>query len=206
MKAYYLEKSLMGGKTPIFYKEELHGGGTGWIERMKNYDWPVVDSLMEMCCGPGFMGYYLKHKYNISKLVLIDIHEPVRDVIEKTNKQNGWEDEVEFYISDGFKNYTGDKVEMIVANPPHLKSEEEFSKFKNVNRRIYLDNELSFHKNFLQNLDKFLVNGGTLVLLENKLAIPSDTILSMNPNLTLVEYIDHSPLSLYTGVFKLKIK
>jgi len=212
IKKYFLEEFKFGKIKPIFYSDDLDGGGMYWIEQMKNYEWPKVNSLMEMCCGHGFMGYYLKNKYNITKLVLVDIHEPVKNFIDKTNTENGWESEVDFYISNSFKNYKGPKVDMIVSNPPHLKSEEEFAKLKNVfdgteekNRRILLDNELTFHKNFLKNIDKFLVNGGILVLLENKIAIPSDIILSMNPKLTLIDYIDHNPKFLYTGVFKLKI-
>ena len=205
MKAYYLQKSALGGTSPVFYEDELNGGGPVWIELMSGYRWPKVNSLMEMCSGPGFMGYYLKNKYNIPKLVLIDIHEPIKQFIKKTNKENKWENEVEFYISDAFKNYTGDKVEMIVSNPPHLKSQDEFNKFKQGDKRILLDEGLSFHKSFLQNLNKFLTNNGTLALLENKLFIPVDTILSMNPNLVLVDYIEHSPMFLYTAIFKLRI-
>ena len=206
MKAYYLEKDLMGGSVPVFYENKLDGGGMKWIRLMENYKWPKVNSLMEMCSGPGFMGYYLKQKYNIPKLVLIDIYEPVQAFIEKTNKHNKWENEVEFYISDSFKNYTGDKVDMIISNPPHLKSENEFNKYytNSEDKRILLDDELSFHKNFLENIDNFLIDNGILVLLENKIFIPVDTILSMNPNLVLIDYIDHSPMFLYTAVFKLR--
>ena len=204
MKAYFLKKDLLGGSVPVFYKDELNGGGPVWIDLMKEYSWPKSKSLMEMCSGPGFMGYYLKNKYNISKLILVDIHEPVKKVIDKTNKENGWESEVHFYLSDAFKNYTGPKVDMIVSNPPHLKTEEEFSKFKNGDRRILLDTNLDFHKNFLENLDKFLIDGGTLALLENKMFIPVDIIQSINSNLILIDYIDHSPMFLYTAIFKLK--
>ena len=63
MKTFYLKKSLLEGKHPIYFEENQNGGGMFWIELMKDYEWPKVNSLMEMCSGPGFMGYYLKEKY-----------------------------------------------------------------------------------------------------------------------------------------------
>ena len=206
MKTFYLDKTLLNGTTPIFYKEELDGGGKTWIDLMKDYPWPKVNSIMEMCCGPGFMGYYLKHKYKIPKLTLVDIHEPVRSVIEKTNKINNWGSEVDLYISDAFEQYEGEMVDMIVSNPPHLKSQQEFEDYKyntiDDNPRILLDDNLNFHKKFLNKLHNFLNPSGYLILLENKNNIPAELIIELNPTLKLVDYIDHDPLSLYTGVFK----
>ena len=214
MKSYYLEKSLMGGKTPVFYSDKLDGGGKKWITQLSDYSFPKVNSVMEMCSGPGFVGYYLKHKYNIPKLILVDKYEPVKEFIDKTNKENGWESEVEFYLSDSFRNYDGPKVDMIVCNPPHLKSEKELrwvkinethldtTSFEEHGRRILLDENLHFHKNFISELNNFLLDDGLVVLLENKISIPIDMILSINPRLVIVDYFDVSN-SLYTAILKL---
>ena len=43
---------------------------------------------MEMCSGPGFMGFYLHNKYQTEKLILVDIHKPLEESINKTNKEN----------------------------------------------------------------------------------------------------------------------
>lgn len=200
MKRFYLDKTLLSGTIPIFYREELDGGGKTWINLMKDYPWPKVNSIMEMCCGAGFMGYYLKHKYNIDKLILVDIHEPVKEVITETNKINNWNN-VELYISDAFEQYNGSMVDMIVSNPPHLKTKEEFSNIGG-NPRILLDDNLEFHKKFLNKLSDVLNPNGYLCLFENKNTIPPELILKLNPNLKLVDYIDHAPYFLYTGIFR----
>lgn len=208
MKTFYLEKSLIeGGRYPIFFEIGHSGGGIPWIDFIKDYNFPKCNSLMEMCCGPGFIGYFLKHKYDIPKLELLDIHQPVEVGIKQTNKFNGWEDEVTFHLSDSFSNYKGDKVDMIVSNPPHLKSQEEWEYFKknqrNANSRILLDDNLNFHTRFLNELSSYLNKGGYLFLLENKNYIPPKIITDLNPNLKLIDYIDHKPFFLYSGLFQL---
>lgn len=207
MKVYHLEKSLTQGKYPIYFEGNQDGGGKFWIELMQDYDWPKVNSLMEMCSGPGFMGYYLKHKYNIKTLSLVDNHKPLKSVIKKTNKDNNWDDEVTFYLSNGVDDYNGDKVDMIVCNPPHIPSKDEFIKFnKKITTstpRIVLDDELKLHKNLLENLDKVLTPNGYLMLFESGDYISTDLILSMNPRLNMVDFIDHhTDYQLYSALFQ----
>ena len=207
MKTFYLKKSLLEGKYPIYFEENQNGGGMFWIELMKDYEWPKVNSLMEMCSGPGFMGYYLKEKYNIKNLSLVDIHKPLQKVIEKTNKENDWEGEVKFYLSNGIDNYTGDKVDMIVSNPPHMKDQSEFIEYKEKtgigNPRIILDDGLKLHKNLLHNLDKVLNPNGYLMLFESGDYITTDLILSMNPRLKIIDFIDHhKKYQLYSALFQ----
>ena len=100
---YHLEKDILGGHYPIYFRKGEDGGGPSFIKWYENFEFPKVNSLMEMCSGPGFIGYWLKHKYNIPELHLVDIHEPLRDSIQKTNEKNGWD--VPFYLSDAFEQY-----------------------------------------------------------------------------------------------------
>jgi len=207
MKVYHLEKSLTHGKYPIYFEGNQDGGGKFWIELMQDYDWPKVNSLMEMCSGPGFMGYHLKQKYNIKTLSLVDNHKPLESVIKKTNKDNNWEDEVTFYLSNGVDDYNGDKVDMIVCNPPHIPSNDEFIKFnKKITTstpRIVLDDKLKLHKNLLENLDKVLIPNGYLMLFESGDYISTDLILSMNPRLKMIDFIDHhTDYQLYSALFQ----
>ena len=206
MNSYFLEKNLLFGKKyPIYYTEGLNCGGIIWNGWMKDYSFPKVNSIMEMCSGPGFMGYYLKHKYNIPKLILVDIYEPLKEYIDRTNKENEWEDEVTFYLSDGFKQYDGPKVDMIVSNPPHYVYEKDFLSLKTIQPRVderkFYDKDFSFHKDFLQGIDDVLNKDGYLILYENKTQIPPELIMKTNPRLELIDYMEHIE-SRYTGVFK----
>ena len=85
---YHLEKDILGGHYPIYFRKGEDGGGHLHIKWYENFEFPKVNSLMEMCSNfAGFIGYWLKHKYNIPELHLVDIHEPLRDSMQKTNKK-----------------------------------------------------------------------------------------------------------------------
>ena len=210
MNAFYLEKSLLGGeKIPIYYTPELKGGGIFWCQELinKKYYLPKVNSAMEMGCGAGFMGFYIKYLQKLKKLVLIDNYEPVTQVINRTVKENSWENEVELYISNGLDEYSSSRVDIVIANPPHLTSVDEFKKIKKLNpaadERTLLDEGLSLHTNFLGKLDKVLNPNGYVFLLENKIAIPPEVILGINPKLKLLDIIDHTPSMTYSALYQL---
>ena len=74
----------------------LNGGGRSWIRECisNEIQFPKFNSIMEMCSGPGFMGYHLAMKYGINDIHLVDIYEPNREVIEKTNSENNLEEKI----------------------------------------------------------------------------------------------------------------
>ena len=45
---------------------------------------------MEMCSGPGFMGFFLGMKYGVQDIHLVDIHPPCLESIQETNKHNNF--------------------------------------------------------------------------------------------------------------------
>ena len=89
----------------IYYDGSLDGGGRLWIDYIKHYDFPKFNSIMEMCSGPGFMGFFLGMKYGVQDIHLIDIHPPCLQSIQETNKQNNLN--AKFYLSDTYDNYDG---------------------------------------------------------------------------------------------------
>lgn len=205
---YFLEKTILGGNFPIYYRLDENGGGPSFIKSLKDYNWPKVNSVMEMCSGPGFIGYWLKNKYNIQKLILVDKHEPLKDSIQKTNEANGWND-VSFFISDAFEQYDGESVDMIVSNPPHLASDEQWEDYitrvpGTQNYRILVDDGLDFHKKFLGKLSKHLNPNGYLALCENDEFITIQTLQNINPNLKLIDWFyTHKDVGLYFVIFQL---
>lgn len=205
---YFLEKTILGGKFPIYYRLDENGGGPLFIEKLKNYNFPKVNSLMEMCSGPGFIGYWLKHKYKIPKLILVDKHEPLTDSIQKTNEVNEWND-VSFFISDAFEQYDGESVDMIVSNPPHLASDEQWEEYiskmpAGQNYRVLVDADLDFHKKFLGKLSTYLNPNGYLALWENDGYIDIQTLQDINPNLKLIEWFyTNEDVGLYFVLFQL---
>ena len=67
-----------------------------------------------MCSGPGFMGYYLMDKFNLSEVQLVDINYDLEETIKLTNKENNWNGI--FHFSNGLLNYNGPKVDFIISN------------------------------------------------------------------------------------------
>lgn len=209
MKKVFLNKNLLEGNLPIYYKDGQNGGGIMWVDEMKDYTFPKMNKVMEMCSGPGFMGFYLHNKYRTEKLILVDIHKPLEESINKTNTENNLN--AEFYLSDAFEQYDGDKVDFIVSNPPHITSEKDLQVFYDSNnnidsdkKRILFDKDFQFHKKFLGKLDNYLTSGGYLFLLENSNSIPVSKILELNSKLVLKEIIHHKSFpNVYSALFQL---
>ena len=162
----------------IYYDSSLDGGGRIWIDYIKHYDFPKFGSIMEMCSGPGFMGFFLGMKYGVQDIHLIDIHPPCLQSIQETNKQNNLN--AKFYLSDTYDNYDGPMVDFICSNPPHLvEKPETLRQYTDYDPRIWVDKDWHFHKKFFKDLHKYLKVGGHLLLMENKFAFGNEMIYSM---------------------------
>tara|TARA_Y100000741_G_scaffold358864_1_gene338667 strand:- start:4413 stop:5030 length:618 start_codon:yes stop_codon:yes gene_type:complete len=183
----------------IYYDGPLDGGGRIWIDYIKHYDFPKFNSIMEMCSGPGFMGFFLGMKYGVQDIHLVDIHPPCLESIQETNKHNNLD--AKFYLSDTFDNYDGPKVDFICANPPHLKSMPE-NYFEDYDSRILVDKDWYFHKKFFKDIYKYLKVGGHLLLLENKNSFNYDLIYSMCNRLELIKEWEINNGGVYSALFK----
>ena len=183
----------------IYYDSSLDGGGRIWIDYIKHYDFPKFNSIMEMCSGPGFMGFFLGMKYNVQDIHLVDIHPPCIEAIEETNRINNLN--AKFYLSDTFDNYDGPKVDFICANPPHLESIPK-KYFEDYDPRILVDKDWYFHKKFFKDIHKYLKIGGHLLLLENKNNFNYDLIYSMCNRLELIKEWEITNGGVYSVLFK----
>ena len=59
MKKVFLNKNLLEGTLPIYYKDGQNGGGIMWVDEMKDYTFPKMNKVMEMCSGPRIYGLLL---------------------------------------------------------------------------------------------------------------------------------------------------
>ena len=183
----------------IYYDGSLDGGGRIWIDYVKHYDFPKFDSIMEMCSGPGFMGFFLGMKYGVQDIHLVDIHPPCLQSIQETNKHNNLN--AKFYLSDTFDNYDGPKVDFMCANPPHLESMPK-KYFEDYDPRILVDKDWYFHKKFFKDIHKYLKIGGHLLLLENKNSFNYELIYSMCNRLELIKEWEITVGGVYSALFK----
>ena len=182
MKIYCLENDIQGCKFPVFHSLNHNGGGPLFVDHIlsqpefleKHKD---CKSVLEVCSGPGFMGWYLYKTLNMDSINFLDIHAPVEQDLIKTGEFNNVD--FHFSCSDGFKNYTGPKVDLIVMNPPFYVTEESFTNHVkyfdlkteaqiNQAKRITYDEGGKLHDNLIDNFEKHLTPNGRIVFLEDK--------------------------------------
>ena len=175
----------------LFYKQENDGcGALFWDsvynhgEFLKNHE--NCKSILEICSGPGFIGWGIANALGIKEVHFGDIHEPVNIDLAKTAKFN--KVDYSFHLSDGFKSYKGPKVDLIVVSPPFFTKIEEFNYFKEheaslINeeqvehhKRRWLDLDMNLHINVLNNFSKYLNKNGRIVILADKQYIDKDML------------------------------
>lgn len=191
---YCAESTLLDCRFPVYYKLENYGSGPNFIEGIyssKSFleEHKDCKSVLEVCSGPGFVGWYLYNKLKLDTIHFLDIHRPVLKDIKKTARFNNAN--YNFYLSDGFENYCGPEVDLIIANSPFMSTEEEYFKYIEENnitdkkrvendKRLYLDKDFKLHKNLLENFNNHLTDNGRIVFLQDKKCVTKDTLEQFN--------------------------
>jgi len=131
------------------------------IENYKNKEVKILD----LCTGSGCIAISLKKYIENSKIYAIDISEEAL----KVAKQNAINNEVDitFLKSDIFSNIKEEKFDIIVSNPPYIKTEVINNLDKEVKKEplIALDggnDGLYFYKKIIEEGYKFLNENGTI--------------------------------------------
>lgn len=197
----------------VFYEKRFDGGGTtfGFNAITKSN---IVDKIqdqgdvLEICSGPGFIGYTLLKYNKANRLVLSDINPEVRDGIETTNRFNNLK--VEFIQSDCFDSMEGsNKFDTIVSNPPHFKTERPNGYRSNEEKLISLDYDMQFHKKFFESAHRYLNPNGKIVLIENCDGVTEEDIRVLSNQHFSVELVDYDSYgwegesTFYTIILKL---
>jgi tRNA1(Val) A37 N6-methylase TrmN6 len=167
----------------VYYAEHLDGGGTTFgVNCLKD---PLVNQhikkgdILEMCSGPGFMGFYLNFQGYADTLTLSDINAENRKYINKTIENNSLTNTT-FLQSDNFRSFNPDmKYDTIVSNPPHFATPRPGGYKDSYQELISLDQDMLFHKNFFDYVDKHLKEDGRIILVENAGGISADDVIKI---------------------------
>lgn len=179
----------------VFYEKRFDGGGTtfGFNAITKSN---IIDKIqdqgdvLEICSGPGFIGYTLLKYNKANRLVLSDINSEVRDSIETTNRFNNLK--VEFIHSDCFDSMEdSNKFDTIVSNPPHFKTERPNGYRSSEEKLISLDYDMQFHKKFFESAHRYLNPNGKIVLIENCDGVTEEDIRVLSNQHFSVELVDY---------------
>ena len=104
---------------PRFETEEL-------VENIKNYleNKNITNpKILDLGCGSGVIGLTLKHFFKDADVTLVDISDEALEVARDNAKSLALD--VNFIKSDWFENIPLDKYDVIVSNPPYIKTDEE---------------------------------------------------------------------------------
>jgi methylase of polypeptide subunit release factors len=179
----------------VFYEKRFDGGGTTFgFNAITKSD--IINKIqdqgnvLEICSGPGFIGYTLLKYNKANRLVLSDINAEVRDGIETTNRFNNLK--VEFIQSDCFDSMEdSNKFDTIVSNPPHFKTERPNGYRSSEEKLISLDYDMQFHKKFFESAHRYLTPNGKIVLIENCDGVTEEDVRLLSNQYFSVESVDY---------------
>lgn len=155
----------------VFYQPNHNGGGMDfgqdYIQLISSRYEKSFDKVYEFCSGPGFIGFSLMGAGLAKNIVLSDIYEPVAEVIDKTIEVNGLEGRVNFYNISGVSLLPATNIDLVVSNPPHFLSTQDW--LGHIENRIYIDENWEIHREFYSNIGEKLSDDGVVLFQENAL-------------------------------------
>lgn len=162
-KAYFYGEQFYVNKNVLCprLETELLVEKSNNIIRLKSYN-----SALDLCTGSGIIAIMLK-KLNTINLVASDISKSALMVAKKNAKIH--KTKIKFIKSDLFNNIKS-KFDLIVSNPPYIKTNEiNFleEEVKNFDPTIALDGKsdgLYYYRQICAYVDKYLNKNGTLIL------------------------------------------
>lgn len=134
------------------------------IKIAKNIKKPTI---LDLCTGSGAIAVSLKKYLQDSIVYASDISPKALEVAKRNAKNNNVE--VNFFESDLFENLPNIKFDIIVSNPPYIKTKiiEELDKQVKNEPYIALDggaDGLKFYKIIIENAYKYIKNEGKVFL------------------------------------------
>ena len=162
----------------VYYTNETNGGGDYFaIEYMQVVkEWyGTVDSALEWCSGPGFIGFSLLATGACKHIAFNDMYDPAIEMLERTKENSLLSDNINIYQGSTLENISSDKkFDLIVGNPPHWPSIESAANSLGFNPEqfahvtdILVDEDWHSHKNFYKHAKTLLSENGRILLQEN---------------------------------------
>ena len=124
-------------------------------------------SVLDLCCGSGAIAIAIK-KESDAKITAIDVSEDALNLAEENAKLN--DAEIEFVKSDMFSALDGRKFDLIISNPPYIKTKDLLSlqeEVKNFEPHLALDggeDGFDFYRIISNKAKDYLTEKGVLIM------------------------------------------
>ena len=161
----------------VYYTNETNGGGDHFLPeyaKVINKWYGKVDSVLEWCAGPGFIGYGLLGAGLCNSVAFNEIFEPAIEMCRKTASNNNLD--VQVYTQENLDEVT-EQFDLVVGNPPHWSQKEyavqALQSFSSANqlddrlKQVLIDEDWKIHKSFFNNMKRMLKHNGKILLQEN---------------------------------------
>lgn len=124
--------------------------------------------ILDLCTGSGAIGASIAKNIENAEVTMSDISNKALEIAKKNSKGNEVIDKCKFVLSDMFENIQG-KFDVIVSNPPYIKTEVIKTLDKEVQNEPYIalaggEDGLKFYRVIAQNAYKYLNENGILAL------------------------------------------
>jgi len=124
--------------------------------------------VLDLCTGSGAIGVAIAKNVENAKVTMSDISKEALEIAKKNSVNNGVIDKCHFLSSDMFEDIQ-EKFDIIVSNPPYIKTEVIKQLDKEVQNEPHLaldggEDGLNFYRVIAQNAPKYLNKDGILAL------------------------------------------
>ena len=130
-----------------------------------------INEVIDLCSGSGAIGISIARNSNIAKAILVDISKEACIIENKNASLNEIEKKIEIVNSNLLEKIINDKIKvnMIVSNPPYIKTKDIASLDENVKKyepRLALDggeDGICYYRKILEQAKLVLRNNGILI-------------------------------------------
>ena len=181
-------------------KYHLDGGGQHLALTFERYiknsklKRPYYDNLLEMGCGPAWIGLWLHHRGYCRNLTLSDINPQAIHCVNSTIKNNELNN-VQVFHSNLFNDIPRDmKFDCIVFNPPNYYEiqHDHILGFLGTDLRA-CDAGWKLHRNFYKHAARHLSEDGTIFITEvapyDREVIIDDEVYDRRPAQPMIEFV-----------------
>lgn len=125
--------------------------------------------ILDLCTGSGAIAVSLAKYLPDTKITAIDISNDALKIAKKNARSNNVEDQITFISSDMFTNLNNEKFDIIVSNPPYIKTDIIGSLDEEVKKEPYIaldggQDGLYFYRKIIKQGYEFLKYKGYICL------------------------------------------